>query len=155
MSELEPQIEPPAGDVLRVLLSDETWAVAAYERLLARGDTGDLEHKLRYCLSSHDGRRQALIEELEQAERRHGGSSDPPPSFQPLDAHADLDLRSVLDALSACEAAALERCRAATGAATGPLHELLSMRVLPAQVQTSDISASLASAYRATHDSIA
>jgi hypothetical protein len=31
----------------------------------------------------------------------------------------------------------------------------LSMRVLPAQVQTSDISASLASTYRATHDSVA
>jgi hypothetical protein len=154
MSELEPQVPPPPGDVVRVLLSDETWAVAAYERLLARDDVGELEHKLRYCLSSHAGRREALTEALGLAERR-GAVSDPAPSFQPLDAQADLDLGSVLDALSACEAASLERCRAATSLTSGRLHELLSMRVLPAQVQTADISASLASSYRSTHDSIA
>lgn len=154
MIELEPRVEASPGEVVRVLLADETWAVAAYEQVLARGDIAELEHKLRYCLSSHEGRRQALLEELGEEERAHGAAWDPAPCFQPLDAHAELGLRSVLDALAECEAAALERCRTATAVVTGRLHELLSMRILPAQVQTSDISAGLAATHRATQDSI-
>lgn len=142
-------------EVLGLLLSDETWAVSAYERLLARADVEEISHKLRYCLSSHEARRQALVEELGRAGRRHASASDPPPSYQPLDAHADLEPRRMLDALSACESAALERCRHAMSGASGRVHELLSMRILPAQVQTHDIISSLTSAYRATHDSIA
>jgi len=150
---LESALSPE--EVLGPLLSVETWAVAAYERLLARGDVEEVSHKLRYCLSSHEGRRQALIEELERTGRRHAPASEAPPSYQPLDAQADLETRRMLDALAACESAALERCRQAMTGATGRVHELLSMRVLPAQVQTHEIISSLTSAYRATHDSIA
>lgn len=155
MTEPVPQSPLSPEEVLGPLLSDETWAVSAYERLLAREDVEEISHKLRYCLSSHEARRQALLEELGHAGRRHASASDPPPSYQPLDAQADLEPRRLLDTLSTCESAALERCRQAMSGATGRVHELLSMRILPAQVQTYDIVSSLTSAYRATHDSIA
>lgn len=155
MVELQPESVAAPEEVLGLLLSDETWAVSAYDRLLSRDDLEELSHKLRYCLSSHEQRRIALLEELGRGGRRHASASDPPPSYQPLDAQADLEPRRTLETLLACESAALERCRQATAAASGRLHEFLSMRILPAQVQTHDIVSSLTTAYRATHDSIA
>jgi hypothetical protein len=140
---------------LSSLVADETWAVAAYDRLLARADLEDLKVALSYCLNSHEQRRKALLEELGPPSRRNGASSELAPSFTRLDGEADLDPQRVLEALAASESAALERCRFVTSVAEGPVRELLSMKILPAEVQTAEIVERLLSTYRATRDSVA
>jgi hypothetical protein len=157
MIEVERHAAPVSSlaDGLSALVADETWAVAAYERLLARPDLEDLRVALGYCLSSHEQRRKALLEELGPPSRRHGGPSELAPSFVLLDGEAHFDTRRVLEALVASESAALERCRAVTNVAEGPVRELLSMKILPAEVQTAEIVERLLSTYCATRDSVA
>jgi hypothetical protein len=155
MVEAERHATVSLADGLSALVADETWAVAAYERLLARSDLDDLKVALGYCWSSHEQRRKTLLEELGPPSRRHGAPSDSAPSYVLLDGEADFDRRRVLEALVASESAALERCRAVTSVAEGSVRELLSMKILPAEVQTAEIVERLLSTHRATRDSVA